>query len=419
MATGDKLNLTGFKMTFADEFNSLSLWNGKGGTWRPDHGSGALGTANVDAYTRRGNNEKEIYVAPGFKGTSGSDLHLNPFAVNNGVLSIKATKVDAATSSKMWGYQYASGELTTKESFSQQYGYFEMRAQLPKGKGFWPAFWLLNKSGGWPPELDVMEQLGHDPTTIYTTVHTKETGKHGSVSTNHKVADVTQGFHNYGAKWDAQHVTFYFDGKEIAQTRTPADMHKPMYLLANLAVGGGWPGNPDGSTKFPSEMKIDYIHAYALPGTSGGTPTSPATPTVPTSPSHPSTPATPPASGGAVLTGTNAHDALVGKAGNETLKGLGGDDWLEGKGGADLLTGGAGHDTFAFGVGSGKDTVTDFDAHGVDKLYVRGHVAAHHIPTLAQSGADTLVKFTASDVVTLKNVNVHDIQHTNDWFWLS
>src|SRR5262245_4581080 len=98
MAPRDHVTQTGGKDDSADERHSLSLWNGKSGTWRADHGSGALGIANVDAYTRRGNGEKEIYVAPGFKGTSGSDLHLNPFSVSNGVLSIKATKVDSATS---------------------------------------------------------------------------------------------------------------------------------------------------------------------------------------------------------------------------------------------------------------------------------------------------------------------------------
>jgi Ca2+-binding RTX toxin-like protein len=185
----------------------------------------------------------------------------------------------------------------------------------------------------------------------------------------------------------------------VFHTATPTDMNKPMYMLANLAVGGSWPGNPNSSTPFPAQMKIDYIHAYQA---GSGTPTPPTTPTPPATPGD--------------LTGTNAHDSLIGTAGANKINGLGGDDWLEGKGGNDTLTGGAGYDTFAFAPGSGQDTVTDFGKG--DKLYLKGFVAAHKTPTLTQSGADTVVKFSSGESITLKGVASGSLTHSSDWGWI-
>src|SRR6202030_3710079 len=94
-------------------------------------------------------------------------------------------------------YQYTSGEINTYHSFSQLYGYFEMRAELPAGQGYWPAFWLLPANGSWPPEIDAMEVLGNDPTTLYTTVHTNSTGTHTSSGIGTIVANTSTGFHTY------------------------------------------------------------------------------------------------------------------------------------------------------------------------------------------------------------------------------
>jgi serralysin len=114
-----------------------------------------------------------------------------------------------------------------------------------------------------------------------------------------------------------------------------------MYLLANLAVGGNWPGSPDNTTPFPAEMKIDYIRAYAIPLNLTGTRRSDS------------------------LTGGAANDTLKGGAGNDNLNGKGGNDTLIAQGGADTVTGEAGADVFVFELASdstprSKDTITDF-----------------------------------------------------------
>ena len=79
---------------------------------------------------------------------------------------------------------------------------------------------------------------------------------------------MTTGFHTYGVDWEPNTITFYFDRKEVYQTATPADLKgKPMYMIASLAIGGYWPGNPTSSESWPQQMKIDYLRAYsAAPG---------------------------------------------------------------------------------------------------------------------------------------------------------
>ncbi len=79
------------------------------------------------------------------------------------------------------------------------------------------------------------------------------------------VPDVSKDFHTYGVLWSPTFVAWYFDGHRVSHTPTPPDMHKPMYLLIDLAVGGKWPGQPDASTTFPADMEVDYVRAYSIP----------------------------------------------------------------------------------------------------------------------------------------------------------
>jgi beta-glucanase (GH16 family) len=251
-------------LSFSDEFDDLKLWDGRSGVWRTNYGY--FDREHPGFYSLVTNEEKQLYVDPTFRGTAKAPLGLDPFSVRDGVLTIRATRLDPALTRYTWGYRFASGLITTKPSFSQTYGYFEMRAQLPRGKGFWPAFWLARADGKWPPEIDVVEMLGHEIGTVYTVVHFKLHGEHRSTGGPVAVTDVTRGFHTYGVKWTREEIVWYVDGARVFRTSTPADMDGPMYLLANLAVGGKWPGDPDDATPFPAEMKIDYIRAYALNG---------------------------------------------------------------------------------------------------------------------------------------------------------
>ena len=252
-------------LSFADEFNSLSLWNGTSGTWSTKYPFAPEKGGSLPS-----NGEQEWYINSTYAPTDA----VNPWSVSNGVLTLTAQPASASTQSLIDGYKYTSGMINTYNSFSQQYGYFEMRADLPAGKGLWPAFWLLQEDMSWPPEIDAMEVLGHDMTTLYTASHTNQTGTHTSTGGTIKVPDMSAGYHTYGVDWQKDYITYYFDGNQVWKTPTPADMNEPMYMIANLAVGGGWPGNPDSTTPFPAEMNIDYIRAYTdkgvAPPTGGG-----------------------------------------------------------------------------------------------------------------------------------------------------
>lgn len=238
-----------FAMTFSDDFDTFS-WsaNGVGATWQTRYPYGR---------TLPTNKEAEFY--------SDSSVGVNPFSIHDGVLDITAAHATPGVETPAGsGLSWTSGIITTYKSFSQLYGYFEVKAQLPSGQGFWPAFWLLPADNTWPPELDIFEVLGNDPTTLYASTHTMESGKKGGTGAAVTVSDTSTAFHTYAVNWQADYITWYVDGAAVARAATPADMHKPMYMLLNLAVGdtGSWPGATNASTPSEGHMLIDYVRAY-------------------------------------------------------------------------------------------------------------------------------------------------------------
>jgi beta-glucanase (GH16 family) len=255
------LDRTGLVPTFADEFDGLSLdlENGQPkGTWRTNFGYGG-----VNGRTLVNNGELEVYADPLFQGTAKSSLNLDPFRIANGNLEIVAEPLKEDMQQFAWGRSYSSGLLTSKGSFSQQYGVFEIRAKMPRGKGLWPAFWLLPAKNGWPPELDILEILGDNPRKLYVSWHSNVGGKHSWETKPVDVPDTSAGFHTYSIDWTKDTINWFFDDIEVASQPTPADLHQPMYMLLNLAVGGNWPGAPDTDTKFPAKYSIDWVRAYA------------------------------------------------------------------------------------------------------------------------------------------------------------
>jgi hypothetical protein len=280
-------------LSFADEFDTLDLarwsttfpWGGRNLAGEPG-GSGELQEYVERGYRNLNLNPFAISAGgcdvPGVDGPTpttvaapkavpaggpdGAGLHCQAKHGRGGILSIRADAVTASQAARLDGRRYTSGLLTTFRSFSQRYGYFEMRARLPLGRGLWPAFWLLPIDKSWPPEIDVMEVLGDRPTTLYATLH-RRTGaaKDAPVGFEIAVADMTTAFHRYGVLWTPRFLAWYFDGRLVAHTETPAGLNMPMYLLVNLAVGGKWAGSPDETTRFPATMLIDYIRAYELP----------------------------------------------------------------------------------------------------------------------------------------------------------
>jgi beta-glucanase (GH16 family) len=174
------------------------------------------------------------------------------------------------------GYAYTSASVNTRRLFEFQYGRVEVRAKLPGGRGTWPAIWMLGTSidqVGWPAcgEIDVMENVGFEPTRIYGTIHTTAynhvagTARGGSVT----VALPWESFHVYAMEWYPDRIDIFVDGaryftfrNEGTGTRTwPFD--KPQYLLVNLAIGGAWGGQQGiDDALFPHRFVVDYVRVY-------------------------------------------------------------------------------------------------------------------------------------------------------------
>jgi len=172
---------------------------------------------------------------------------------------------------------YLSGIITSYESFKMTHGYVEARAKLPAGQGLWPAFWMLpTHYVEAVPEIDVMEFLGQDVDRIYNTYHFFDVPAGWQLRSTPSfpvyATDWTQDFHTFGMAWSPKKIVWYVDGVET-HSITDETVHaasgakfkiasQAMYLIANLAVGGSWPGAPDDTTEFPATYEIDYIRAY-------------------------------------------------------------------------------------------------------------------------------------------------------------
>ncbi|HEY3694294.1 family 16 glycosylhydrolase [Phenylobacterium sp.] len=332
-------------LTFADEFDSLRLQTqGVASGWATAYDWDRYST--LSAHTISG--EAEVYVDPGFGGSALAALGISPFSIDNGVLTITAAQTPDWAKAALWNHDYTSGLITTKGAFAQTYGYFEMRADLPAGQGVFPAFWLLPEDGSYSSELDIVETVNVE-NRVYTTVHTPAGGD--GVGFNTVIPDLTVGFHTFGVLWSPQTITWYVDGAAVSSTDTPAAMNKPMYILANFAVGGSWAGAPNPAA-FPAEMKIDYIRAYSLDGA----------------------PVAAPAEGMRQLIGADANDVISDDGSGAYIRGGAGDDRLTGGPGFDDINGNTGDDTVSGGAGDdwvvgGKDQDLLSGDQGDDIVY--------------------------------------------------
>ncbi len=239
----DRLDLTGYRVSFDENFKRLDI---------VDHGPGAAWIAHTPW---NGDFGDAAFEGPGRQG---------PFSLTAGGLEITARR-DA-------GGKWHSGLISSAyqdgvgHGFAQRYGYFEMRAKLPGGMGTWPAFWLIgtdkSKSAS---EIDVIEYYGGFPKYFHITEHVWQGGGHKLLrATMATVPDgsLSNQYNDFGVLITPSETAFYLNRQKIWDTPTPAEYRQKFYVLADLALGGGWSTAALGS---PQRMDIQYIHVYQKP----------------------------------------------------------------------------------------------------------------------------------------------------------
>ncbi len=238
-----------WKLIWSDEFNKAGLPDPA--KWNYEEG-----------YLR--NQEKQYYTK----------ARKENARIENGYLILEARKDSALINGKR--RPITSASLITKGKADWTYGRIEVRAKLPKGRGTWPAIWMLGSnidSVGWPDcgEIDIMEHVGYDPGVVHTTIHTKAynwmNGKEKTADT--LLPDCMDTFHVYAINWSPEKIDFYVDSsrcltfKNEHKTTAEWPFNTPHYLIVNLAIGGAWGGQKGiDPAIFPAQMKIDYVRVY-------------------------------------------------------------------------------------------------------------------------------------------------------------
>lgn len=244
-------------LTWSDEFDGPAGASFDRAKWVADTGGQGWG-----------NQEREFYT------TRAENIALD----GNGDLVITARAESPGSNDTCWYGRcgYTSARIRTEGLFSQAYGRFEARIRIPRGQGLWPAFWMLGdniSSVGWPQsgEIDIMENIGREPTVVHGTMHGPGYSGANGIGGPDTLASgaFADDFHIYAVEWSPGEVKWLVDGREYFRT-TPASLpagttwvyDHPFFLILNVAVGGGWPGDPDPTTVFPQQMIVDYVRAY-------------------------------------------------------------------------------------------------------------------------------------------------------------
>jgi beta-glucanase (GH16 family) len=248
---------TPFPIIWQDEFNQPVGSGPDPAKWGHDLGDNGWGNQELQLYT---DSRANSFVAD------------DPDATDGRALVIKAVRTPTGG--------YTSARLKTHGRFAVTHGRIEARLKLPQGQGIWPAFWMLGDNIDtvpWPAcgEIDVMELVGHQPDTLYGTLHGPGySGSHGLTKSTVLPAGVTfaDAYHIFAVDWRPERIDWRLDG-QIYHTVTPADLppgakwvfnDSPFFLLLNLAVGGKWPGYPDPTTRLPQEYRVDYVRVSQL-----------------------------------------------------------------------------------------------------------------------------------------------------------
>ncbi len=245
-----------WQLVWSDEFEQPDGSLPDAGKWGFDVGGSGWGNSQLEYDTARTNNAR----------------------IEGGNLVIEAQQESYG------GRDYTSARMLTKGKASWAYGRIEASIKIPRGQGIWPAFWMLGTnidSVGWPTcgEIDIMENIGKasDQGTEHGTIHGPQNPgpdyNYGSgVGGTYKLpggAALADDFHIYAVEWTPNQIKWFLDDHQFF-TATPASLPNnatwvftnPQYVILNVAVGGQWPGNPDGTTVFPQQMLVDYVRVY-------------------------------------------------------------------------------------------------------------------------------------------------------------
>lgn len=228
----------GWRLAFGDEFDQGLRRQGEAdGGWRTRmaQGEGII----------MGDGDGQAFVDRRFRG-----LGLDPFSVRDGVLRISGHWRPQHREA-FGNREFSGGVITTEGSHAQQYGFFEARMRLSDWPGGFPAFWLLPADHAWPPEIDVMEQIGARPHEVFLMGHVQP----GVDST---------AWHIYGLEWTAERIAWFIDGAMVHAVPNPTQ-HRPMYLLLNYALGGSWAGpirRPAAPDDAAGGIEIDWVRAW-------------------------------------------------------------------------------------------------------------------------------------------------------------
>lgn len=250
--TGEVVTIEGtsYDKVFGDEFTGTSLdatkWNA-GYQWGSDLVI---------------NEEEQYYVDSLVDPEFGYD----PFYFDGDALIITAAETPAELTDKANGQSYLSGAITSNAKFTTTYGYIELRAKMPEGFGLWSGFWMLGAEFvDLKPQLFIVEHDGSKPNSVFHNYnyHDVDGNLRSPGQWEVSTENATTEFHTYGVRWEEQLLVFYVDGMAKYRIEGENVSSQAMYLIANLAVGGTWPGSPQSSTQFPAELHIDYIRAYA------------------------------------------------------------------------------------------------------------------------------------------------------------
>lgn len=176
------------------------------------------------------------------------------------------------TAIKGGAQNYTSARMITKDKQEFKFGRIDIRAKMPEGQGIWPAIWMLGENIneiGWPKcgEIDIMELVGHTPKATHGTAHFNS-GGHKYIGSSYVIANkFSEEFHVFSIFWDKDVIKWYVDYNKFYEITTKEvgssyPFNDPFFFIMNIAVGGNWPGDPDGTTLFPQEMHIDYIRVF-------------------------------------------------------------------------------------------------------------------------------------------------------------